>query len=145
MTQKVHYSISDNNDDYCVNFKMKASHRQKWEKACDDLQAHSCFALLKGLAIYKVLTPWPPFVKPGPLAKSVLKNWWVKCWAKNANKTLVFIGSGLNSVLVKSLFTKNWASGSRFFPKGKRICNLRSPCLRTGFHRFYEVLLHLND
>lgn len=65
-----------------------------------------------------VLTPWPwALVKAGPFLKSDLKNWWVKCWAKNANIRLVPCGSGINCLLTRSFSAKVLTSGSSFLPR----------------------------
>lgn len=71
-----------------------------------------------------LLTPWPlARVKAGPFFISDLKNWWVKCCAKNANIRLVPCGSGINCLLIRSFSARSLISGSSFLP-GETIKNI---------------------
>lgn len=66
---------------------------------------------------HRALTPCPSaLVKPRPIFPDVLKNWWVKCWAKKANIRLVPRGSASNLCRSRNLSARNWASGSCRFP-----------------------------
>lgn len=58
-------------------------------------------------------------MKAGPRFWSVLKNWWVKCWAKKVNITFVPCGSGINFLRSKNFSTISFESGSSFFPVGE--------------------------
>lgn len=81
------------------------------------------------------LTPWPwDRVNAAPLLKSDLKNWWVKCCAKNANIRLVPCGSGMNRLLISSFSAKTLTSGSSFLPKE----TLKRSTISTP-HRIYFV------
>lgn len=65
-----------------------------------------------------LLTPCPfATVKAGPRFMSDLKNWCVKCCAKNANIRLVPCGSGMNFLLISSFSARSFASGSSFLPE----------------------------
>ena len=79
-----------------------------------------------------ILTPWPKaLVKPGPIFPEVLKNWWVKCCAKKANRMLVPWGAGMNSLLSSSCWARSWTSGNCFFPGwgGRKGQKMPSSCL----------------
>lgn len=66
---------------------------------------------------HRALTPCPSaLVKPLPIFPDVLKNWWVKCWAKKANIRLVPRGSASNLCRSRNLSARSWASGSCRFP-----------------------------
>lgn len=54
------------------------------------------------------LTPCPSaLVKPRPIFPDVLKNWWVKCWAKKANIRLVPWGSASNFCRSRNLSARS--------------------------------------
>lgn len=68
-------------------------------------------------ALSSALTPCPSaLVKPRPIFPDVLKNWWVKCWAKKANIRLVPRGSASNFCRSRNLSARSWGSGSCCFP-----------------------------
>lgn len=81
-----------------------------------------------GLLLYNFyLTPCPKaLVKPPWTLWSVLKNWWVKCWAMNANIRFVPWGSGLNVFLLKNLSVNTLGSGRSGLPVGKEHVRISS-------------------
>lgn len=84
-------------------------------------------------------TPWPSaLVKAGPLLWSVLKNWWVKCWAKNVNITFVPCGSGINFLLSRNFSTISFESGSSFLP----VRETDSEILKTALYAVLKFILN---
>lgn len=85
------------------------------------LRTKCCVQLTELWSSYSDHTPWPrPLVKAGPFLWSVLKNWWVKCWAKNVNITFVPWGSGINFRRSRNFSTISFESGSSFLPARER-------------------------